>query len=108
MMRLAESYYHIDNIEENVIGIPENNQQIYSEPNLELLLKNGDIDVGFFYEGELDWNTELRFISLPREIDMSDLSLNSLYQMVSNLIVYLISSLLKLSIITADIITYIN
>ena len=79
MTHLAEIYYKRKNITATVLGSPRNNLQMYTEQNLENLLQNGDLDVGFFYECEYPWNGNLRFISLPAQLDFSNSSLNSYY-----------------------------
>ena len=79
MTRLAEIFYNRKNISTTVLGTPRNNLQIYTEQNLEKLLQNGDLDVGFFYECEYPWNGNLRFISLPAQLDFSNSSYNSYY-----------------------------
>lgn len=79
LTRLAEIFYNRSGIVKQVLGSPTNNLQIYSEANLESLLVNGDIDAGFFYEGEHAWDTQNKFIPLDRHIDMSDPALNWYY-----------------------------
>ena len=79
MTRLAEIFYNRKNISKTVLGTPRNNLQMYTEQNLEKLLQNGDLDVGFFYECEYPWNGNLRFISLPVQLDFSNSSFNSYY-----------------------------
>jgi hypothetical protein len=88
MTRLAEGYYNVSNIEATVLGSPRNNQQIYTEQNLEALLVKGDIDVGFFYEVEHVWGSDsnVKFIPLPVYLDMSNSSLNSYYKKVSSVL----------------------
>lgn len=83
MARLASIYYNTPGIQDLVLGSDRNNQQLYTETNLELELTNGNIDVGFFYKDEQIWTGgNLRFISLPMHIDMSNKTLNSYYAKV--------------------------
>ena len=77
--RLAEIYYKQPGIAERILGTPLNNLQIYTEENLEALLEQGNIDVGFFYECEHPWDGNMRFIPLPTQMDFSNASLNSFY-----------------------------
>lgn len=65
---------------------------------LESLLSQGSIDVGFFYEVEKQWAGDLRFISLPDHIDMSDDSLNWYYAKVW---MHLFSVLLGLALVVS-------
>ena len=83
MMRLADVYYNVTGLGQRILGNPLNNQQIYVEQQLETLLAEGAIDVGFFYDCEQQWNVTSRFISLPTDIDMSDVTKNSLYATVA-------------------------
>jgi molybdate/tungstate transport system substrate-binding protein len=87
MMELAETYYNVSNIIDNVIGSPNNRLQIFNEQDLENFLQEGAVDAGFFYESENDWSSDGigTFIPLPAAIDFSDPSLNSVYSTVNSL-----------------------
>lgn len=81
-MQLAEVYYNVSGLAQRILIASNNNQQIYVEQQLEALLAKGDLDVGFFYDCEQQWNVTSRFISLPINIDMSDVTLNNFYSQV--------------------------
>lgn len=87
MVRLAEKYYNINGTEGKILGDPLNNLQIYPEQRLETLLAQGDVDVGFFYDDEVEWNITSVFIPLPAAIDMSDPTLNTQYAQVPIIII---------------------
>jgi hypothetical protein len=80
MMRLAEMFYHVADIEKRVFN--SQTSQIHDEASLERQLTGGDLDVGFFYDCEKEWTNKIKFIPFDAHIDMSDQSLNSYYALV--------------------------
>jgi hypothetical protein len=80
MMRLAEMFYKVSNIEKRVTN--SQTSQFHDEDALEKLLTGGDLDVGFFYDCEKEWTDKIKFIPFDTHIDMSDQSLNYYYALV--------------------------
>ena len=82
MSRLADIYYNTTGIEQKIFKTANNALQIYTEANLEDLLSDANIDIGFFYDCEKVWGGNLKFIPLPKYLDMSDQALNYYYAKV--------------------------
>ena len=83
MAHLTDIYYNTSGTLKTVFRQARNPQQIYTEAKLENALENESVDVGFFYKCEQLWTGgNLRFITLPAKLDMSNKDLNSFYSKV--------------------------
>lgn len=83
MTHLSDIYYNTTGTLKTIFGKARNSRQIYEEAKLEKALEDGSVDVGFFYKCEQLWTGEnLRFISLPSQLDMSNRELNIYYAKV--------------------------
>ena len=82
LLQLAEQYYQQPGLSQQILGDPENTNQIFPEEELVARLGSGQLDAGFFYLNEVK-DQNLPFITLPDQINLSDPSLNSSYAQAS-------------------------
>ncbi len=77
-LQLAEAYYHLPGLAAKIIGPDENPAQIFPEEELVARLTAGQLDAGFFYLNEVK-DAGIPYITLPKQINLSDPSLASAY-----------------------------
>jgi molybdate/tungstate transport system substrate-binding protein len=77
-LQLAETYYQQPGLKAKLIGPDENPAQIFPEEELVARLTAGQLDAGFFYLNEVK-DAGIPYITLPKQIDLSDPSLASAY-----------------------------
>jgi molybdate/tungstate transport system substrate-binding protein len=78
MLRLAEHYYHRADLEQRIIGSPENPRQIFPEEELMGRLESGQLDAGIFYLNEAVEH-HLPYVTLPDEINLGNPAMASAY-----------------------------
>ena len=77
-LQLAETYYQQPGLAAKILGSNENPAQIFPEEELVARLTAGQLDAGFFYLNEVK-DASIPYITLPKQIDLSDPSLASAY-----------------------------
>lgn len=81
-MQLAEAHYRVPGLADRLrAALPERNVR-RAEADLSVLLQTGELDYGWTYES-LAMAHGLRYLRLPREIDLSDPSLGDWYRQAS-------------------------
>lgn len=82
MFDLAQLYYHQPDLRQRVLGSDGNPEQVFPEETLETRLEAGALDAGMFYTNEAA-EKGLPYISLPDELNQSNLELAQLYSNAS-------------------------
>ncbi len=77
-LQLAETYYQQPGLAAKILGSNENPAQIFPEEELVTRLTAGQLDAGFFYLNEVK-DASIPYITLPKQVDLSDPSLASAY-----------------------------
>ena len=77
-LQLAELYYNQPGLAQKILGANENAEQIFPEEDLVARLTSGQLDAGFFYQNEVI-DAKLPYITLPKQINLSDNTLKSTY-----------------------------
>jgi len=77
-MQLAASFYHQPDMDEKILGPQINTQQIFQEPEIMARLQAGQLDASSAYKTQPE-ALGLPFLSLPKEINLGDASMESAY-----------------------------
>ena len=70
LFQKAAEVYKLSNLSQDVLGTPENPDQVVPEENLIGRLQSGQLDVGFFYSTETA-DLNIQAIKLPPEVTLS-------------------------------------
>lgn len=79
VMQLAAIYYHQPDLADKILGPQINPQQIFQEPEMMARLQAGQLDASSAYKTQ-PGAFGLSFLSLPKEINLGDASMENLYQ----------------------------
>lgn len=85
--KLANIYYNDSSIKERIFGEDRNIQQLYPEELLNTILELGRLDAIIAYKHEAI-SRGLQYITLPKEINLSDPNLINLYDIVNHTLEY--------------------
>ncbi len=78
-MQLAADYYHQPDLAAKILGPQINPQQIFIEPQVMARLQVGQLDASSAYRTQPD-SFHLPFVTLPKEINLGDAAMESVYQ----------------------------
>jgi molybdate/tungstate transport system substrate-binding protein len=78
-MQLAAIYYHQSGLADKILGPQINPQQIFQEPEMMARLQAGQLDASSAYKTQ-PGAFGLPFLSLPKEINLGDASMENLYE----------------------------
>ena len=81
-MRLAADYYHQPDLADKILGPQINPQQIFQEPDVMARLQAGQLDASSAYKTQ-PGALGLPFLSLPKEINLGDASMEDAYKKVT-------------------------
>jgi molybdate/tungstate transport system substrate-binding protein len=81
-MQLAATYYHQPDLADKVLGPQINPQQIFQEPEVMARLQAGQLDASSAYKTQ-PGALGLPFLSLPKEINLCDASMEDTYKKVT-------------------------
>jgi molybdate/tungstate transport system substrate-binding protein len=81
-MQLAETYYRQPGLAAKILGPQINPAQIFQEPDVMARLQSGQLDAASAYKTQPD-AFALPYISLPREINLGDASMDQYYSVTS-------------------------
>ena len=81
-MQLAADYYHQPDLADKILGPQINPQQIFQEPDVMARLQAGQLDASSAYKTQ-PGALGLPFLSLPKEINLGDASLEDTYKKVT-------------------------
>ena len=78
-MQLAADYYHQPDLVDKILGVQQNPQQIFLEPQVMARLQAGQLDASSAYRTQPD-SFGLPFVALPKEINLGDAAMESAYK----------------------------
>ncbi len=78
-LQLAARYYHQPDLANKILGPPINPRQIFQESQMMARLQTGQLDASSAYKTQPS-ALGLPFISLPKEINLGDATMESVYQ----------------------------
>ena len=81
-MQLAADYYHQPDLADKILGPQINPQQIFQEPDVMARLQAGQLDASSAYKTQ-PGALGLPFLSLPKEINLGDASMEDTYKKVT-------------------------
>jgi molybdate/tungstate transport system substrate-binding protein len=81
-MQLAADYYHQPDLADKILGPQINPQQIFQEPDVMARLQAGQLDASSAYKTQPN-ALGLSFLSLPKEINLGDASMEDTYKKVT-------------------------
>jgi molybdate/tungstate transport system substrate-binding protein len=81
-MQLAADYYHQPDLADKILGPQINPQQIFQEPDVMARLQAGQLDASSAYKTQ-PGALGLPFLSLPKEINLGDASMEDAYKKVT-------------------------
>ncbi len=81
-MQLAADYYHQPDLADKILGPQINPQQIFQEPDVMARLQAGQLDASSAYKTQ-PGALGLPFLSLPKEINLGDASMEETYKKVT-------------------------
>ena len=81
-MQLAADYYHQQDLADKILGPQINPQQIFQEPDVMARLQAGQLDASSAYKTQ-PGALALPFLSLPKEINLGDASMEDTYKKVT-------------------------
>jgi molybdate/tungstate transport system substrate-binding protein len=81
-MQLAADYYHQPDLPDKILGPQINPQQIFQEPDVMARLQAGQLDASSAYKTQPN-AFGLPFLSLPKEINLGDASMEDNYKKVT-------------------------
>ena len=82
MFELASKYYHVSDLEKQILGPRENPKQVFPEESLLAQLTSGQLDAVIAYKHEaVEW--KMPYISLPDAVNLGNPEMKKAYEAVS-------------------------